>query len=266
MRQSVTNRQGKALSVRVEGPQDAAVIIFSNSLGTDKSMWDTQAEYLKDHYRVVRYDTRGHGQSEVMGDSTLANLGEDVIDIMDALHIPQAHFCGISMGGITALWLGINAADRFKTITVANSAAKIGQMQAWLTRAEQVEQHGLADLVETTHSRWFSNDFDYQHSALAQQTIQSLATTPAKGYANACGVLAYADVRAELEQLALPCLLICGSKDLVTTLEDGEFIRARAQNAETASIAASHLSNIEAAAEFNQVLLKFIERNESPSV
>ena len=262
MNNIITNRQGKTLSIQVDGSENLPVIILSNSLGTDKGMWDPQAAYFKDKYKVVRYDTRGHGKSDVIDDTTLANLGEDVIDIMDALNIEKAHFCGISMGGITALWLGLNAAHRFNSITVANSAAKIGQVDAWISRADAVEQNGLADLVKTTHSRWFSEKFDYQHNALAQQTIQSLATTQAKGYANACRALAYADVRHELPQLKIPTLIICGSKDPVTTVEDGELIKEHVLKGEIAILAASHLSNIECPDEFSQVLERFIEKNQ----
>ena len=262
MNNTITNRQGKTLSIQVDGSENLPVIILSNSLGTDKGMWDPQAAYFKDKYKVVRYDTRGHGKSDVIDDTTLANLGEDVIDIMDALNIQQAHFCGISMGGLTALWLGLNAPDRFKTITVANSAAKIGQLDAWISRADTVEKNGLADLVKTTHSRWFSEKFDYQHNALAQQTIRSFALTPAKGYANSCRALAYADVRHELPELKIPTLIICGTQDPVTTVEDGEFMHGQLQNAELVVIEASHLSNIECPDIFSQALGIFIDKNQ----
>ena len=261
---TITNRQGKTLSIQVEGLDHAhaPVIIFSNSLGTDKGMWNPQAEYFKNKYKVVRYDTRGHGKSDVIDNTTLANLGEDVIDIMDALKIEKAHFCGISMGGITALWLGIHAAHRFQSITVANSAAKIGQAEAWLTRADAVEKNGLADLVQTTHTRWFSDQFDYQHNALAQQTIQSLATTMPKGYANACRALAYADVRDDLVNITVPTLVICGLQDPVTTMVDAEWIQQHVPNATLATLAASHLSNIECSDGFSQVLEGFIDKNQ----
>lgn len=262
MNNTITNRQGKIISIQVDGSENLPVIIFSNSLGTDKGMWDPQATYFKDKYKVVRYDTRGHGKSDVIDDTTLANLGEDVIDIMDALNIEKAHFCGISMGGITSLWLGINAADRFKSITVANSAAKIGQADAWTKRADTVEQNGLADLVKTTHTRWFSDNFDYENNALAQQTIQSLATTQPKGYANACRALAYADVRHELPEIKIPTLVICGLKDAVTTVEDGALIQKNVQKVEFVSLNGAHLSNIETPDEFSQVLENFIEKNQ----
>ena len=258
MMTKISNRQGKNLAVYSEGLDDAPVIIFSNSLGTDQGMWDAQVYGLKNNYKVIRYDTRGHGRSDVIPHSTLANLGEDVIDILDALEIKQAHFCGISMGGITGLWLAKNAPDRFFTITVANSAAKIGQTEAWLERADQVEKQGLANLVTTTHSRWFSASFDYQHDALAQRTIESLANTPALGYAEACRALAYADLRTDLKQITTPILVICGEKDPITTVQDGELIDSQIQNGVLTKIDASHLSNIECPEEFSQILAKFI--------
>lgn len=258
---TIKNRQGALLSIQLEGKPHAPVIIFSNALGTDKHMWDLQAAYFKENYQVLRYDTRGHGKSDVIEQTALAHLAADVIDIMDALNIEKAHFCGISMGGITALWLGVHAAERFKSITVANSAAKIGQADLWLTRADQVEKNGLEELVTTTHTRWFSEKFDYQHHVLAQQTISSLAQTSIQGYANACRALANADVRAELTELKIPTLLICGIQDPITTVKDGEFIQAYVKNSELQQLEASHLSNIEEPHRFNQVLEKFIEKN-----
>ncbi len=182
----IKNRQGQQLAVQIQGVKNAPVIIFSNSLGTDHGMWQAQVDALAQHYQIITYDTRGHGASDVIANSTLQNFADDVIDILDTWHIEKAHFCGISMGGITALTLAIQYPERFYSITVANSAAKIGTAEAWNSRADSVEQDGLAEIVKTTHTRWFSGHFDYAHDVLAQKTIQSLAVTPAQGYANAC--------------------------------------------------------------------------------
>ena len=138
MKQTISNRQGKQLAVYSEGLKDAPVLVFSNSLGTDHGMWQPQLNELKSHFNVITYDTRGHGESDVISDTTLRNLAEDVVDILDTLNVEKANFCGISMGGITGLWLGIHYPERFHSITVANSAAKIGQADAWLSRAESV--------------------------------------------------------------------------------------------------------------------------------
>ncbi|MDV7501427.1 3-oxoadipate enol-lactonase [Acinetobacter baumannii] len=260
MKQTISNRQGKQLAVYTEGLKDAPVLVFSNSLGTDHGMWQSQVSELKSHFNVITYDTRGHGESDVISDTTLQNLAEDVVDILDALKVEKAHFCGISMGGITGLWLGIHHPERFLSITVANSAAKIGQAEAWLSRAESVEQNGLAELVKTTHTRWFSEKFDYQHNVVAQTTIQSLANTPAQGYANACRALAHADLRDEITQIQVPVLLIAGTADPVTTVADAEFMQNAIKNSQIAKLEASHLSNIEQPQRFTQELTRFIQQ------
>lgn len=260
MKQMIMNRQGQPLAVQTAGSKDAPAIVFCNSLGTDHGMWQAQVEALQADYYVVTYDTRGHGTSAVIAETTLQNMGEDVVDLLDALHIDKAHFCGISMGGITALWLGIYQAARFYSITVANSAAKIGQAEVWLSRAASVEQNGLADLVTTTHTRWFSNKFDYQHDALAQATIQSLANTPAQGYANACKALAAADLSNEIAQIHIPTLIVVGAFDPITTVQDAEFMQQAIQSSQLVTLEASHLSNIEQPQAFTQTLVKFIQQ------
>lgn len=260
MNQTISNRQGKQLAVYIDGLKDAPVLVFSNSLGTDHGMWQSQVSELKSHFNVITYDTRGHGESDVISDTTLQNLAEDVVDILDALSVEKAHFCGISMGGITGLCLGIHHPERFLSITVANSAAKIGQAEAWLSRADSVEQNGLAELVKTTHTRWFSEKFDYQHNVVAQTTIQSLANTPAQGYANACRALAHADLRDEITQIQVPVLLIAGTADPVTTVADAEFMQNAIKNSQIAKLEASHLSNIEQPQRFTQELTRFIQQ------
>ncbi len=254
----MNTRQGKRLAVYVEGREDAPVIMLSNSLGTDHGMWQAQVDAFKDRFRIVRYDTRGHGASDVIEDSSLQNLGEDVIDILDALNIGQTHFCGISMGGITALWLAIHYPQRLLSITVANSAAKIWTQEGWNARADAVEQNGLAELVATTHTRWFGTQFDYARDALAQQAIRSLADTAPQGYAQSCRALANADVRNQLGRITIPTLIITGCDDPVTTVADGEFMQQRIRRSELVTIEAFHLSNIEQPEPFNQVFGQFI--------
>jgi len=260
MNLSVTNRQGKNLAVYVQGLEQAPVIVFSNSLGTDQGMWQPQVEALSKNFRVITYDTRGHGSSEVIANSTLQNLAEDVVDILDTLKIEKAHFCGISMGGITALYLAIHHAERFHSITVANSAAKIWTTENWNARADNVEQQGLTEIVRTTHTRWFSEYFDYAHDVLAQKTIQSLAITSPQGYANACRALATADVRADLHFIQIPTLIIAGQYDPVTSVQDAEFIHQSIPHSQLEVLPASHLSSIEQPQVFTQELTKFIQK------
>ena len=257
----INNRNGQQLAVYSFGDTAQPTIIFSNSLGTDHGMWQTQVSAFSQNYFVICYDTRGHGKSAVIENTSLNDLAHDVIDILDYFNVEKAHFCGISMGGITGLQLGLIAPQRFLSITIANSAAKIGQDNAWLSRADVVEAQGLADIVSTTHTRWFSEQFDYIHDQVAQQTIQSLSVTAPKGYAASCRALAQADLREQITQIQVPCLALCGALDPVTTVADGEFMQAQIPNCEIAVVEASHLSNTEQPQAFNQVFKEFIAKH-----
>lgn len=257
----VNNRNGQALATYRFGDASKPTLIFSNSLGTDHGMWQAQVEYFAQDYDVICYDTRGHGKSAVIEDTSLVDLAHDVLDILDHYQVEKAHFCGISMGGITGIQLAVLAPQRFASITIANSAAKIGNADAWNSRADNVEANGLADIVATTHTRWFSDKFDYIHDAVAQKTIQSLSVTAPKGYAASCRALANADLRDALAQIDVPCLALCGGLDPVTTVVDGEFIVEHTPHAALAVVEASHLSNIEAPAEFNQALAAFLDQH-----
>ncbi|WP_404798869.1 alpha/beta fold hydrolase [Acinetobacter thermotolerans] len=257
----INNRNGQQLAVYSFGDAAHPAIIFSNSLGTDHGMWQSQVAEFSQHYYVICYDTRGHGKSSVIENTSLTDLANDVLDILDHFQVEKAHFCGISMGGITGLQLGLIAPERFLSITIANSAAKIGQEAAWLSRATTVEADGLANIVSTTHTRWFSDKFDYIHDAIAQKTIQSLSVTEPKGYAASCRALAAADLREEISNIQVPCLALCGGLDPVTTVADGKLMQERIPQCEIAIVEASHLSNIEQPVQFNQVLSAFIAKH-----
>ena len=136
------------LHYQIDGPQDAPVLVLSNSLGTDLHMWDAQIPAFSEHFRVLRFDTRGHGRSLVTpGPYSIEQLGRDVLALLDALHIERAHFCGLSMGGLIGQWLGINAGERLLSLVVCNTAAKIGEPAVWDPRIEMVLRDGAAAIV-----------------------------------------------------------------------------------------------------------------------
>src|SRR5450830_1179918 len=154
------SKQTASMSYSLEGPYDAPVLMFSNSLGTTMSLWESQARELRAHYRILRYDTRGHGESPGADQTlTLAQLGRDVLDLLDQLKLDKVNFCGISMGGIIGLWLGIYAADRVQRLVVANSAAKIGSEDGWRSRAAQITENGLDGVADGAAGRWFTPEF-----------------------------------------------------------------------------------------------------------
>jgi len=250
---------GLRLHYELEGPAGAPVIVFSNSLGTTLDMWDAQAAHLSRDWRVLRYDTRGHGQSTTAaGPVSLADLGGDVIALLDALGIARASFVGISMGGITGQWLGMHAAERLDRLVVSNTAAKIGAARGWHDRAALVREQGMAPVAATAVGRWFTDGFVASGNPVIAQTIAQLAGTDAEGYARCCEALADADLRDVIAGIAVPTLVIAGAADAVTTVADAEFIAARVPGAKLVALPASHLSAIEAAEEFNRALDAFL--------
>ncbi|QGN38318.1 3-oxoadipate enol-lactonase [Klebsiella oxytoca] len=244
---------------KIDGPQDAPVIVLSNSLGTTRAMWQPQIEALTQHFRVLRYDTHGHGATHKSGKVTLTQLGEDVIALLDHLNIAKAWFCGISMGGLTGLWLGRFAPERFYGLIVANTAARIGDQAGWLSRARTVRQEGMDVVAAGAADRWFTHGFRQKSPEAVEALCHQLTHSDAEGYAACCEALAAADLRAEVAQIPVPVLIIAGESDPVTTVADADFLQQQIPASEVVVLAASHLSNIEAPQAFNAALLDFAQ-------
>ncbi|MFD1838050.1 3-oxoadipate enol-lactonase [Paracidovorax cattleyae] len=265
MNDDVLKTAAGAFRVRVEGPADAPALVFSNSLGTTLEMWDAQAERFARTHRVVRYDTRGHGGSEVSpGPYTFDQLGGDVVALLDALGIARASFCGISMGGFTGLWLGVHAPQRLERLVVANSAAKIGTAEGWTTRAAMVREKGaagMAELAASSPGRWFTDAFAAAQPEVVRRAQGWIAGVDPEGYAGCCEALAQADLRAAIGGIAVPTLLIAGAADPVTTVADTQAMQAAIAGARVAELPASHLSNLEAPQAFDAALSDFLQRN-----
>ncbi|QOW46323.1 MULTISPECIES: 3-oxoadipate enol-lactonase [Acinetobacter] len=241
------------------GDASNPAIIFSNSLGTKYTMWQPQIDALQNDFFVICYDTRGHGASSApQGPYQIEQLGQDVVNLLDHLKVEKANFCGISMGGLTGQWLAIYKPERFNHIIVCNTAAKIGQEQAWNERAALVRQQGLQTIAATAASRWFTESFIQSQAATVQSLSNDLAAGSAEGYASCCEALAKADLREELKNITVPILVIAGQQDPVTTITDGQYMIDRIPNSELFEINASHISNIECPNEFTQAVKNFI--------
>ena len=223
------------------------------------AMWDHQMEVLRQRYRILRYDTRGHGRSLASpAPYTLQMLGQDVLHLLDALKIDKFHFCGISMGGLTGLWLAIHAGARLQKLVIADSAARIGTADGWRARAQLVRDSGMAAVADGAAGRWFTPAFIAHAPGLVQQYVASLRTCSPAGYAACCLALADADLRSEIAAIKTQTLLIAGVHDPVTTTTDARFMQDAIGGAQYAELNASHLSNIEASADFNKLLLQFL--------
>ncbi len=250
--------------IAIDGPADAPVLVFGNSLGTTLEMWEPQAAALSADHRVIRYDTRGHNGGPAAGSPCrFDQLGDDVLAILDALRVAQARFCGISMGGHTGLWLGVHAGPRFQAIAVCNTAAKIGTEAGWQDRAAQVREGGAAAmqaLAATAPERWFSDGFARAHPATVSLAQGWLASSDPAGYAACCDALAASDLRGQIAGITVPLLVIAGEFDPVTTVADGRQIKEAIAAAEQVNLPASHLSNLEAPEAFNRALASFLQR------
>lgn len=252
----------------LEGPAGAPVLMFSNSLGTTHAMWEQQAAVLRQHYRILRYDTRGHGGSAAVGRDdhdnrddngfTLEQLGRDVLQLLDTLQLERVNFCGISMGGLIGLWLGVHASHRLQRLVVANSAACIGSSDGWRSRAALVLSDGMQGVADGAAGRWFTSGFISSQGATVQQMVNDLRQCPPDGYANCCLALAQADLRAQISSIEAPTLLIAGRHDPVTTTADARFMQERISGAILRELDASHLSNVEAGDAFNACLQEFL--------
>lgn len=255
----IANINGASIHYRTDGARDLPCLVFSNSLGTDLGMWQAQASALAQRFHVVRYDTRGHGLSgSPPGPYSIAQLGGDVVALLDYLAIGKAHFCGLSMGGVTGQWLGVHAAQRLNRLVVANTAARVGTMEGWQARAAAVRAHGLEDIADTAASRWFTPEFVLRQPEIAAAMAAKLRAQNAEGYAACCDALAAADLRGTLHAIAAPTLIIAGEADPVTTLADAQAMQRAIPDARVTALPASHISSIEAPALFTLAVLAFL--------
>ncbi|TCB50685.1 3-oxoadipate enol-lactonase [Acinetobacter sp. ANC 4779] len=253
------NSNGAQINYQTFGNVTKPAIIFSNSLGTNYGMWQPQINHFQNDFFVICYDTRGHGASSApKGPYTLEQLGQDVVNLLDHLDIEKAVFCGISMGGLTGQWLAIHKAKHFNKVIVCNTAAKIGQEQAWNERAALVREQGLQPIASTAAGRWFTEKFIQDNAAEVEKLQNGLAAGSAEGYASCCEALAKADLRKQLKDIAVPVLVVAGQQDPVTTVADGQFMVNQIKNSALFEINASHISNIECPDEFNQAVQQFI--------
>ena len=252
--------QGVRIHHRLDGPAGAPVVVLSNSLGSDLGMWDLQIPRLSRRLRVLRYDTRGHGQSAVpRGPYTLDDLGRDVLGLLDTLGVPRAHFCGLSMGGLTGQWLALRAPERIERLVLSDTAARVGAVDTWAARIGAVREGGVAAVTEAALSRFFTERFRARAPAVVERARAALIATPAEGYVASCEALRDADLRGEVERVRAPTLVVTGVHDPSTPPADGRFLAERIPGARYVELDAAHLANVEAADAFNDVVSEFLE-------
>jgi 3-oxoadipate enol-lactonase len=251
--------RGELFEVSLEGPDGAPVLMFSNSLGTSAGMWDAQAEALRDTFRVLRYNPRGHHpQSRASGEFTLDDLGQDAIALLDALKIDKVHWCGISMGGVIGQWLALRAPERVHRIVLANTAAYLGGPARWQERIEAVRKNGTAAVADASVQRWFTEAFRQAERATVQRLKDQLLQTPAQCYTGCAAALRDMDLRESVQAIHGPVLVIGGVYDSATPFDDAQFLRERIDGAQLVALDAAHISNVEQAEAFTSALRTFL--------
>jgi 3-oxoadipate enol-lactonase / 4-carboxymuconolactone decarboxylase len=248
------------LFYRLDGSDRSAALVLSNSIGTDHGMWAPQMPDLLAHFRVLRYDTRGHGASDApSGDYSIERLARDVLDLVRAAGIGKFAFCGLSLGGMTGQWLAANASDQVTALILANSSALMAPKSNWDSRRQAVLSGGMAAVVDLAMGRFFSaetlaSDEPYHYSV--RNTL--LGTNPI-GYAGCCAAIRDMDQIGMLKKISVPTLVISGDKDVSTPWAGhGEILAREIANARAVHLSAAHLSNLEKPRSFTAAMLEFL--------
>jgi len=243
------------------GKENNPVIVFSHALGGDLSMWDRQVASFAGSYRIMRYDLRGHGRSpQSASDFALEDLGQDVLRLLDQHGIERAHFCGLSLGGLVGQWLGLNAAERFLSLTLIDTAPRMGAPEVWNQRFAQIEAGGMAAISNATMERWFTEAFRKQEPETVTRVRSVLEATSPSGYIACAKVVRDSGFdEKDLERITVPTLVMTGTFDSAAKPEDAKKLTARIPDSRYVELPAAHISPIEESDAFNNGLRMFLE-------
>lgn len=238
----------------------APALLLLNSLGASLEMWDDQIAALQEHFEVIRYDVRGHGKSSPGSrtELTIEQLARDALAILDSCGIARAHLCGLSLGGMTSMYVARHWPDRVLKVVLSNTAPYMPPRENWETRILLVKSQGMASLTESVLNRWFTAGFRAAEPQKVDKIRQMLLATDTQGYVACCAAIRDLDLREAITGIVPKTLVIGGAQDPATTAADAERIAAAIAGAKLAILDAAHLSNIERAPEFTKTLLEFL--------
>jgi 3-oxoadipate enol-lactonase len=242
---------------RLDGPEGAPVMMLSNSLGTALDMWDEPLPALARHFRVLRYDQRGHGRSPAPpGPYTIAELAGDALELLDGLGLERVSFCGASLGGMTGMWLAINAPERVERLALCCTSAHLPPRENWTDRAATVRAQGMEAVAEAQLERWFTPALAHFRPELVERTRRTLLATAPEGYAGCCEAIGSHDLRAELGSIRAPTLVLAAADDPATPPEHSRLIAEAVDGARFVMLkGARHLAAVERTEEFVPALL-----------
>ena len=252
---------GARIRYRLDGPIGAPFLVLSNSLGTNLDMWEPQLAAFSRRFRVLRYDSRGHGLSEVTpGPYTIERLARDVVALQDELKIDRTHFCGHSMGGMAGMWLGVHASQRIDRLVLCNTAPRIGSAERWNARIDAVNRGGVTGIADALMELWFTPRFRAADADAVRRMRAMLIASSAKGYVASCAALRDMDQWATLSRIERPTLIVTGTHDAVTPPADARRMAELIPGAKPVELDASHISNVESADRFTAEVLAFLDR------
>jgi 3-oxoadipate enol-lactonase len=255
--------KGIQMNYELSGRKDAPVVVLSHSLGSSLVMWDPQMEALEPHFRVLRYDTRGHGGSEAsVGPYTLELLGDDAVGLLDALGIDKVHWVGLSMGGMIGQCLALNHSDRLESLALCDTSAVISEeaQPVWQERINTLRNKGLQALIEPTLERWFTPSFLGLNSPRVAVLRKQFLATSVDGYIGCIEAIRKLNYLDRLSEIKMPTLIIVGEDDPGTPVAASEVMHKRIPNSRLVILpSARHLSNVEQPEAFNSALVSFLK-------
>ena len=249
----------------LDGPAGAPVVTLSHSLATDLSMWDPQMDALRARYRVLRYDTRGHGGTEAPAAAyTLDQLADDAGALLHALGIATTHWCGLSMGGMIGQTLALKRPELFATLALCDTSSRIPAeaRPLWVDRIKTAESQGMEPLIEPTLGRWLTPPFRERRRDVVGRVAAMIRATPARGYAGCCHAISALDLTDRISAIRIPTLVVVGEEDQGTPVAASRVIHERIKGSELVIIpAAAHLSNMEQPEAFTAALTGFLAKH-----
>jgi 3-oxoadipate enol-lactonase len=261
MHMQIARVNGTELAYRLDGAGDRGVVMLSNSLGADISMWEGQVSALTAaRFRVLRYDGRGHGRSAVpTGPYTLEMLADDAVGLMDSLDLQTVHFCGLSLGGMVGQALGGRHGDRLASLTLSSTAAVMPPREVWDERMALVRKAGMASVADATMDRWFTRAGQARLAGEVSRIRRALLDTPVEGYCACCAAIRDMDLSGSLNGISKPVLILVGEQDPGTPVSAARFIHERIASSRLKVIPdAAHFVNVEQVDAFNEALVGFI--------
>lgn len=262
MQTGFVERDGYRLHYAMSGRNHAPPLLLLHPLGAALEVWAPVLPMLEPHFRVIRYDVRGHGKSELdagpPSPRAMDDMAADALAVLDAVRAPRAHWCGLSLGGGTAMAAAVAAPGRVHRLVLANTGAQLLPASNWDERIATATTRGMGPLAEAVPARWFTAPFREREAEVVARTVEMVRATSVRGYVEACGALRDADLREAIRAIVAPTLVIAGAQDHATPVELAELIVERIAGADLLVLDAAHLSVVEQPEDFGRALLDFL--------